>query len=371
MLLAISPGLLSLMPGLQLNGLLAVTPLVNIVLLSRDLLEGTTTPGMTALVVVSTAVYAAAAIAMASKIFGNDALLYASRGSWSDLFQRPSASRSAPTVATTLACLAAMFPCYFLLANISQIYVGDVASQLFLNAVVTIVVFVGCPLIFAAAQRVHVLEGFQLRRAPILSFVGALVLGLSVWPFAHELFLFGKWTGLATLDRDRFAEVERLLKTFQGLSPGIILLTLAVVPAIAEEFFFRGFLFNGLRDRFRGFGVVVVSSLLFGLFHVLTPSMLTPERFLPSTFLGLILGWVCYRSGSVLPGMLLHACHNGLLLLIAQNKDALAARGWGLEGIEHLPPTWLGTALVITVVAGLIVFFATRSRPQAAESSSP
>ncbi len=89
MLLAISPGLLSLIPGLELRGLMAVAPLVNIVLLSRDILEGNVMPSMAALAIGSTAVYAAAAIAIASRIFGNDALLYASRGSWSELFQRP------------------------------------------------------------------------------------------------------------------------------------------------------------------------------------------------------------------------------------------------------------------------------------------
>ena len=120
MLLAISPGLLSLMPGLQLSGLLAVTPLINIVLLARDLLEHTTSPGMAAVAIVSTAIYAVLAIALASKVFGNDALLYASRGSWSDLFHRPRVERTGPTAAATLACLATLFPCFFLLGNIAD-----------------------------------------------------------------------------------------------------------------------------------------------------------------------------------------------------------------------------------------------------------
>jgi sodium transport system permease protein len=41
MLLALAPGLLSLTPGLQFSNWLAVTPLVNIVLLARDVFEGT------------------------------------------------------------------------------------------------------------------------------------------------------------------------------------------------------------------------------------------------------------------------------------------------------------------------------------------
>ncbi len=40
MLLSLAPGMMSLMPDLKFNGLLAVTPLVNIVLLARDIFEG-------------------------------------------------------------------------------------------------------------------------------------------------------------------------------------------------------------------------------------------------------------------------------------------------------------------------------------------
>jgi len=367
MLLAIAPGLLSLMPGLRLNGLLAVTPLLNIVLLSRDLLEGTAAPAMMVLAVVSTIVYAAAAIALASRVFGNDALLYASRGSWSDLFRRPELPREAPTPAATLFCLAVMFPCFFLLANVAGLRVGSVHSQLILNAAITAAVFGLCPLLFSAAQRVRLLAGFQLRPAPWWAFVGAASLGTSLWPMAHEIFLFGRWLGLASLDASQFAAVERMLDAFRVIPPAVVLLTLAVVPAVLEEFFFRGYLFNGLRDRFRGGSIVVVSAFLFGLFHVLTPSLLTPERFLPSCFMGLVLGWVCYRTRSVLPSMLLHAIHNGLLLGMALNRDRLAARGWNLPDAEHLPRMWLAVAVVVTAAAGALVWYATRATNAASE----
>ena len=41
MLASIAPGMLSMIPGLKLQGPLVVTPLVNIVLLARDLLQHT------------------------------------------------------------------------------------------------------------------------------------------------------------------------------------------------------------------------------------------------------------------------------------------------------------------------------------------
>ena len=40
MLVTLAPGVMSLSPTLELNGLLAVTPLVNVVLLARDVFSG-------------------------------------------------------------------------------------------------------------------------------------------------------------------------------------------------------------------------------------------------------------------------------------------------------------------------------------------
>jgi ABC-2 type transport system permease protein/sodium transport system permease protein len=81
-------------------------------------------------------------------------------------------------------------------------------------------------------------------------------------------------------------------------------------------------------------------------------NLLAAERFLPSAFLGLILGWVCWRTGSVVPGMVLHVCHNGLLLMLSYYQKDLAERGWGIQEQSHMPVTWL-VAAGIALVAGL------------------
>ncbi|HEV3299601.1 MAG TPA: ABC transporter permease subunit, partial [Planctomycetaceae bacterium] len=54
MLASIAPGMLSMIPGLKLQGPLAVTPLVNIVLLARDLLQHNVDPVTALWVVIST-----------------------------------------------------------------------------------------------------------------------------------------------------------------------------------------------------------------------------------------------------------------------------------------------------------------------------
>src|SRR5262249_34928578 len=58
MLVSLAPGLAGMLPGLKLAGVYTVLPLVNIVLLARDLFEGSADAGLAAIVVLSTLLYA-------------------------------------------------------------------------------------------------------------------------------------------------------------------------------------------------------------------------------------------------------------------------------------------------------------------------
>lgn len=93
----------------------------------------------------------------------------------------------------------------------------------------------------------------------------------------------------------------------------------AIVAPVAEEVFFRGFLFAGLRQ----FGLPIayaVSAGVFALIHF------TPAAF-PALFgLGVVLAWLYNRTASVWPPILLHTFVNSLTLIL-----------WYLEATNALP----------------------------------
>ncbi len=94
------------------------------------------------------------------------------------------------------------------------------------------------------------------------------------------------------------------------------------------------------------------------MFHLVLGSVLAVERFVPSFLLGLILGWMCWKSCSVWPGMLLHALHNGCVVLLGYYQPRLAELGWPMSEQEHLPFAWrmasaLGVVLGIAWIAYL------------------
>jgi uncharacterized protein len=135
-----------------------------------------------------------------------------------------------------------------------------------------------------------------------------------------------------------------------------------VIAPIAEEFFFRGFIFGALRRwriivAGRNIGVwvaAVITGILFGLAHAGSASA---QYLVPLTFLGFVLCLVRWRTGSLYPCMALHAINNSLALGINE-------LGWNAAEILGL---MAGSLLVIAALTGPL---AARSRPEVARLHS-
>jgi ABC-2 type transport system permease protein/sodium transport system permease protein len=177
--------------------------------------------------------------------------------------------------------------------------------------------------------------------------------------------LLSEQLGLTTLSAKQIAAAKMMLDQLQTVPLSLVIISLAIVPAVFEEICFRGFIFGALRTRLSGSATAVDSALLFGVFH----EILSPGRLLPSTFLGLVLGWVRLRTRSVLPGILLHALNNGLLLVVSYYGDELQGRGWDIAEQVHLPLTWHGLALVGIIVGVTLLVTTTQSSRHTARLS--
>ena len=89
-------------------------------------------------------------------------------------------------------------------------------------------------------------------------------------------------------------------------------LMIVLLAPIAEELFFRGFVFAGLRTRWSLWPAAITSGLIFGSVHA--PTGITTV--VPLAVLGFALCWLYDRTGSLWPCVIAHMINNGLALAV-------------------------------------------------------
>jgi membrane protease YdiL (CAAX protease family) len=96
------------------------------------------------------------------------------------------------------------------------------------------------------------------------------------------------------------------------------IITVVIAAPIMEELLCRGVVLGGLLKNYAPYKAILISALFFALIH------LNPWQALPAFFSGSFLGWVFYKTKSVIPGMIIHATNNGIVMLfvfLPKNKQ--------------------------------------------------
>jgi uncharacterized protein len=104
-------------------------------------------------------------------------------------------------------------------------------------------------------------------------------------------------------------EQEDIAESFGPIPIQVFLIVFAA--AFAEELCFRGLLFGGLRERLPRVAAGLLAGTVFGLLHAFTGISAVP----PLIAFGFVLCLLYEKTGSILPGMLLHMLNNSVALL--------------------------------------------------------
>ena len=370
MLISLGPGLVTLMPNVKFTTLLGIVPLVNILLLSRDIMTGQSSLVPAFAAVFSTIVYACATLVVASRLFGAEAATSGSQESWADLLGRPKKQRALPDIGELAIFMAILFPIFFVASNTGAMLNLQGSIAMFFNALLLVALFGLLPLSYAWYRRLVLSKTFLLspisnpretavaRTARQGSYLTAvLMLSGGLWMVAFESYLLMEnWSLVSKLSDE---ERVRLKETFMEIPFWVVLLTGAIAPAVAEEFFFRGFVLSAFRSKLNAFRSVLYTAILFGLFHVIAGNILSLEKFFPTIILGVAIGYVAIKTGSLWLGILLHALHNGLVFGMSRFSEGDLAKWFGAD-TKHLPLPWLVGGGISILLGITILFFASR-----------
>jgi len=132
---------------------------------------------------------------------------------------------------------------------------------------------------------------------------------------------------------------EMIEKVFTAHSlPEFIFLVfvVAVTPAICEEFFFRGYIQRTF-ERSMGVNSIVFVGVIFGLFHF------EPLGLITLSLIGIWLGYIYYRSKSLLPNMAAHFTNNFIALWLAYRSPVIF--GVDAQNDQQIPFVWVAATL--------------------------
>ena len=140
-------------------------------------------------------------------------------------------------------------------------------------------------------------------------------------------------------------ELERLMTQLLSSPAGYV--AVGILVPLAEEIVFRGAILRTLLRLLPGnwhWGAIIISALIFGAVHG------NMVQFVHATLLGLLLGWMYWRTDSIVPGVVLHWVNNSVAYVICRLMP-------GMTDVE-LIDLFKGNerSVILAVVFSLLIF---------------
>ncbi|MFZ5829076.1 MAG: ABC transporter permease subunit/CPBP intramembrane protease [Planctomycetota bacterium] len=308
MLVTLPLVVLPMSPGVDLTLGNSLIPVMGLVLFLRTLLEGHTLQALPYLLPVAAVTLGCCVLAVrwAVEQFNKETVLFRESeqldvAAWLRRTLREKRATPSPTMAVV--CGVTILVIQFFVSSVAR--PPESAVELFRSAVLVQVVVIALPaILFAMFLTRSPRQTLLLRLPPPAQLLAAAGLAMVAHP---------AMTGLQQLVLKLYPVsdyVEESLGGFQQMLAAAplwqLLLVIALTPAICEELAFRGFVLSGLRHLGRTWRAIAITSLFFAVAHsVLQQSMI-------AFLVGLVIGLIAVRSGSILPCILFHFVHNGL-----------------------------------------------------------
>ncbi|MFI5460307.1 MAG: ABC transporter permease subunit/CPBP intramembrane protease [Isosphaerales bacterium] len=297
---------LTLMPGIELNLFYSLVPITGVALLLRALILGNyhVASQFFLPVLVPTLIYAAVALRWAIDQFQREDVLFreAEQFSLHSWFRHLVRDREPmPTGGQATLCFALILTLSWFLIQFLLPQVGLTLSAVIAGQLVILIPPVIMAILLTSAPRNTLRLTWPEPRYLVLAV--ALVVALN--PLVNELRpLVESLFPIPSL-------IKLTLDQVMSQSPGLAVsvLVFALVPAVCEEFAFRGFILSGLEHQHRTRSAILLSALLFGFLHVLLSLF---QQLFNATLLGVVLGLLAVRSRSILPGIVFHFLNNAL-----------------------------------------------------------
>jgi len=319
-----------LSPAVEMTPLYSIIPVVNVTLLLKGLLLNAPNSQNLVMyavpVLISSIGYSALALWWAIELYNSEDVLFREAEKF-DLrmwFRQMLRTKDAvPAFPEAVFCFILILMLQFVAMTYMKpdLNVDDPGRMMMRLIVVQQLTMVACPAVFMGVLLTTSLRAtFRLRRPTLTAMGLGIGLAFIAHPLSVELSQF-------LVDHQVFPELPESARQVMALMKSgdrpvwLLLMVFSVTPAICEELAFRGFILSGLARGGRLAIAVGISSLMFGIIHMI------PQQAFNAALLGLVLGLLAIYSRSLFPAMAFHFFNNAIATLHAAEGGRFVADG--------------------------------------------
>lgn len=199
----------------------------------------------------------------------------------------------------------------------------------------------------------------SFRKPAVLDIVLAAVGAVAIVPLAE---LVDRWSYVLfpTL-RELSGGESSLLAAGSPWQAVFVVAAVSLTPALSEETLFRGWLLGTLRRRLGPVPAIAIQAVLFSLFHV------SPLSIVALAFVGVYLGWLFDRCGTIFASMTAHGLYNATIIVLV-NAGSLSWLATD-SGAFTLPV--IGASLLVFVASVFLLETIVRRRRERSEAEPP
>ena len=368
LMLSLPMAVLPMLPGVELNLGNSLIPISGIVLLLKTLLEGSYIQALQYLPVVLAVTMAACwlAIRWAVEQFNKESVIFRESerfavGLWLRHLMRDRGPT--PSAAEGLTCGVMILVLIFIFRSV-VVPPADFNGFVRVHLVVQLAAILTPALLMAVVLTGSPRQTLLLRLPRWKMVPAAAVLAVAMHPFILALGPIIRYLYPIAPEMQRvFSELDA---KFSSANLGLLILCVAAVPAVCEELAFRGFILSGCRNLGNNWRAVLVSAIFFGITHGFL------QQSINACLLGIVLGYLAVRSGSLLPGVVFHFLHNAMMVLSAKVTPELIDRIPGLgflvqpgsEGLAYQWPVYLFGGVTSLALLGWFAWFPQARSPE-------
>lgn len=298
MLVVMFATFVAFVPDLEFTGLLAAVPVVNISLLISNILVFKYSFANIMIVLVTNIAYAALAILLLARLYDSEELMFGESGTGLQIFTGRKALKKGgvPTLSDAVLVLAVVMLLF--------LYAGSLVQARFRlwGLLITQFFIIGVPVLAAWYTKKDMKETFSLKVPGPVLILGAVL--AEAGGYVLVILISNLFAGLFPQDIETVNESMEMILDGAGFVPALLVIGLA--PAICEEALFRGYFLSASKKRLSPAAAVVIGAAVFGIYH------LSLVKFFTTGFLGLLLCYVVYRTGSIVLSAIMHFLNNSI-----------------------------------------------------------